>query len=775
MKNTKSLLVAIVFFIAAVVFIAFHQSFRFFLPAQQVELSHGVEYGAVVKDFLFVQEITTHKRFLSRIDLYMAKLPSTYANENVFLLINEQHRVLFTKRFSSSDFGEALYFPFDLGKSFDIGSGKKVYACIYSIDGDQGSYIGLAKKQNSNIGQLYVVTILNNDIVQSFDKNQSSVNFTGSIGIRTFETNTRFFSLLQVIFYLLALFISMLIFFSRYVISFISANRIHPEHAFAGISCIFGLILLIITPPFMVPDEAAHFYRSYQVAEFNVFRFNNDVPSALVDFAAKCDRMRFSTHEKTTKTEILSMADIKLSAHNKIPVETPEYTVTYLPQALGIFIGKLLHLNPLWLLYLGRFFNLMVSVLFVFLAIRSTPVLKWLFFLLGIMPMTLYQFSSLSYDALTISLSFLLISAILSQAFSNEDRIGTKQLLVLFLLTGLLAAAKPPYFIIAGAFLVIPVRKLGSRRRYALTFIALISTALVLSQVSVSGRKVLGKVLATNECSRDTSYGYSMEETTPLNLSGIQNSLAASLPLLPHGFSGGQPSEKAPDTTGSAAQQDQSAGGVAPGANVITEAGNPIDPAAQVKFILDNPVEFIGIMFRSIIHSGGFYAIGFVGLFGWVDTPLPGGLAWTYLLFLLLVTIGTPAGKIRITIAGKFLMFGLFLLCTALIETAMYLYCNTVGSASIIAVQGRYFIAIAPVLFLIFQNDVVYNVFRNTGGEGSAKQASKKPMRKETIHRATSNGLTVSDLIPWLAIMIAFATLTYSVFIIFERYYVISM
>jgi hypothetical protein len=136
MKKIKTPFIALLCFIIPVIFIAGFPSFLTFLPSQQVELSHGVEYGAVVKDFLFVQEITLEKRFISRIDLYMAKLPSSYANEYVFLLLDDHHRILFTKRFSSNDFGEALYFPFDFGRQFDIGRGKKIYACIYSVDGD---------------------------------------------------------------------------------------------------------------------------------------------------------------------------------------------------------------------------------------------------------------------------------------------------------------------------------------------------------------------------------------------------------------------------------------------------------------------------------------------------------------------------------------------------------------------------------------------------------------------------------------------------------------
>ena len=105
MKKYRLPLISLLFFLTSSLFIAFSTAFHYFIPAQQVVLSHGVQYGAVLKDFLFIQEVQLKKRYLSRIDVYMAKLPSQYTNSNVFLLIDDQHRILFTKRFSSSDFG----------------------------------------------------------------------------------------------------------------------------------------------------------------------------------------------------------------------------------------------------------------------------------------------------------------------------------------------------------------------------------------------------------------------------------------------------------------------------------------------------------------------------------------------------------------------------------------------------------------------------------------------------------------------------------------------
>ena len=773
MKKYGTHIAAVLFLIASVIFIAQYQPFHHFLPAQQVELSHGVEYGAVVKDFLFVQEITMQKRFLSRVDLYMAKLPSTYSNENVFLLLDEQHRILYTKRFSSDDFGEALYFRFDFRKQFDIGKGKKVFACIYSIDGDQGSYIGLAKKENSNLGKLYVLSIVNNDIVRSFEEQRSLVNFTGSIGARTFETDTQFFSPLQILSYILAAAIALLIFFRSSVVALIRRTRIAPEYAFVGFAPVFGMIILVVNPPFMVPDEPVHFYRSYQVSEFNLFKIKDDFPKSLVELSDICNRMQFSTHEKTSKTEILSLGNIKTRSAERTSVVTPDYTFPYIPQAIGIFIGRMLGMSPLWLFYLGRLFNLLTSIFLIFLAIRIIPVFKWVFFLLGIMPMTLYQLASLSYDAVTIGFSFLFLATVLAHARSSEKLITLRETMVLFLLAILLAAAKQPYVVVVLTFFVIPVQKFGSIKRYLVVFSGLLLAGLVVSQLWLPGRFLAEKLsLSAQPAPGITELKHSgvwmEEEMTGRSLH------ASMLPLLPHVpemMNAAQ--EQAVQQPAAVRQEGQPQPNDATPANVQAPI-NPIDAVAQKNFILNDPVRYTGILIRTLGKSANLYLTSFVGLFGWIDTPLPATVAYGFLLFLLLFSaLGIEKGR-SIGFLQKCIFAGVLIIAYALIETALYVYCNPVGCDPITAVQGRYFIAVGPLLFFLFASPrAITYLFGSRSLEGK-QSAGKK--RSANLQRQPDNTpeLLINKAMPWIGMLVATFTLLVSVYVILERFYVLT-
>lgn len=774
MKKRKYLLIGFIFFFISVIFISNYKPLLNFFPAQEVNLSNGVSFGAVLKNYLFVQEITLKKRFISRIDIYLAKLPSQNPNENVFLLLDSSHRILFTKRFSSAEIGESVYFPFDFSKTFDIGKGSKIYACIYSIDADQNSYLGLARKTNSRLGKLCVVPIQNNDIVQAIENQQSVVAFEGSIGLKTFETDSKLFSPLQISFYILVVFLTILLLAGRKLKPFFLNTRINPEYAFLGMSLVFGFLMVMVIPPFQVPDEPAHLYRSYQISDFNFFKFKADIPKSLLRLSSICDRMKFNTHEKTSRKEILSLAEIKLDPQDKTSGDPPHYTIPYLPQAFGIFTGKIFHLRPLWLLYLGRVFNLLVSVVLIFLAIKTTPVLNWLFFLLGIMPMTLYQLASLSYDALTISLSFLMIAIILNFALNEKKIIRKRDLLLLFLIAALLASAKPPYFIAAFSFLIIPVNKIGSRKKFSAIFMALATVTIIVSMLWSQSGNIFQKFSNTKIPVSKTALIAFDEDLIDQPAHKRQTPLAMMLPLMPHLPSIQQQSPDQPDTTKNTAQTDQNPQASNNRNGIGEPLKNPYDPQAQQKYILEDPIRYIRIVFNTIKTSIGLYMVSFVGLFGWIDTSLPPLLAYTYLLILLIVSLFTFTQGIQINMLRKSILITLCLMMFVLIETAMYMYCNPVGSNPIIAVQGRYFIAFGPIIFILLYNGIFSKTLSDMVLTSKLKSEKENKNKKgKAVVKSQLNESTFKSFLPWIALAFSAFTLIYSLYVIIDRFYIV--
>jgi uncharacterized membrane protein len=767
--NRKRLIISICILVAGIVFTAFYPGVRHFIPSQQVELSHGVQYGAVLKDFLFVQEITMKKRYLSRVDIYMAKLPSPVTNNNVFVLIDNQGKILYTKRFNSSDFGEALHFPFSFGKSFDIGKGNKVNACIYSIDGDQQSYIGLARKDGSQLGKLYVIPIIQGDVQQSFVNKQSVVDFPGTLGVRTYESESTGFSLFQIILYLLTITLSAFIFFWPVLHTWLIHHPLKPEAVYISVSFFFGLVMMIITPPFQVPDEPVHLYRAWQISEFNLLKLKDDMPKALAEFGDTCRRMNFSTHEKTSVKEIRSMASIKIDPGQRTFRESTNYIIPYLPQAIGIGIGRLLHLDLLWIFYLGRLMNLIASIILVIIAIRIIPVFKWLFTMAGLLPMTLYQFASLSYDAGTIGLSFILLALILRLAFYEGADI--KRLLVwIFIISALLATSKPPYFLIALAFLIVPVAKIGSIRRYAISFSVLIIMSLMVSQMWAPVRRIADGISDVPGMKEHRTLFFPVNNPFK-KLAGIHQSMLGFSRMVPALATGGAWTGHFSDVNDETTDGDETTSQTVP----VTTTQNPVNAGDQVRFILANPLEYMGILAATLKTSGNLYMVSLIGLFGWIDTQIPDLLAYINLIFLILLAMMLPVDKIKLSLKQKLVLLSTFLVCFILIETALYLYCNPVGSNHIIAVQGRYFIAVVPLLFMIFyRNEPLRWPFRKTTSDQGKLKNQKPKQAKPREFSETEHG-TLITIIPFVVLILSLVNLFWSVYLIVDRFYVIYL
>jgi len=196
----------------------------------------------------------------------------------------------------------------------------------------------------------------------------------------------------------------------------------------------------------------------------------------------------------------------------------------------------------------------------------------------------------------------------------------------------------------------------------------------------------------------------------------------------------------------------------------------------QKNFILNNPIQYMGILFNSLFVSHrAFQLDSFVGKLGWLNKPLS---AWhiNIYLFILLITALLLSGKdIKIGLKSKLLIAFIFISGVILIETGLYLTWNPVGHEYIEDVQGRYFIPLAPLCFLLFYNTAIgnklNNIFKdpqNKTGKIKNKFAGKK--NKLTID---NQQIPLDKLFYLLIIGICVISLLVTFYMIVKNYYVV--
>lgn len=175
-----------------------------------------------------------------------------------------------------------------------------------------------------------------------------------------------------------------------------------------------------------------------------------------------------------------------ISVSYQPPVNTTP--LAYVPQALGLALGRLLGLGGLGLLYLGRLFNLVFFVTAGWFTIRRMPFGKEVVMGVFLLPMTLHLSASFSYDVMILALSSLFGAVCLDLAFRAE-RVRWKDVVLLAFLLGVMGPCKMVYGVIAGWCLLIPVKKFGKTWKWLLSA-AMVLGAFLGAMVLVNSRTV---------------------------------------------------------------------------------------------------------------------------------------------------------------------------------------------------------------------------------------------------------------------------------------------
>lgn len=265
-----------------------------------------------------------------------------------------------------------------------------------------------------------------------------------------------------------------------------------PEKLVIIFMLFFGLQLVFYTPPFQVCDEHQHLANSYRISEAHIFPYEEGgIAGSYVPISFK--KVARVTDQQHVKNNLENKPPVgSISKALKIPLNPGETTflrsyfqypaLCYLPQAVGILVGRLFGLSALWVLYLARMFNLLALVLVGYITVRMTPILKWTFFFLFLMPMAIFQFSSASADALTIGFSFLATAFFLRLALDPEkEKLERKDYYLLGVMGLLLGMLKPPYCLLVFMFFLIPWRRFGSFKKYLLTFVILFLGVIIIA------------------------------------------------------------------------------------------------------------------------------------------------------------------------------------------------------------------------------------------------------------------------------------------------------
>ena len=135
------------------------------------------------------------------------------------------------------------------------------------------------------------------------------------------------------------------------------------------------------------------------------------------------------------------------------------------------------------------------------------------------------------------------------------------------------------------------------------------------------------------------------------------------------------------------------------------------DPIGQVKFILASPFEFLITVVENVRINFIDYFYAWAAIYPFNYWPVP---IWTYYLFFicLLVSLLIIDNEDGVNIKIRISLMVVFILAYLGTIISLYLSYTPVGDESVQGVQGRYFVAVMPLLFLALANLPILKSFR---------------------------------------------------------------
>lgn len=265
-------------------------------------------------------------------------------------------------------------------------------------------------------------------------------------------------------------------------------DRCRLEYVYLVVALIWGIMLVVVMPPFQVPDEPVHFNRAWGLSQGDVFpprdlteRLPTNVWTVEEAFPTGPIGIpdRYEGYEPSRAWRLVWGEEIAGTVQRRVSAVPSQNPVAYVPQAFGVLIARVTRFSPLGAFYLARLFNLLAAVGLTFLALRLLPFGKTMLLLVALFPVTVSEMASTSPDALTMAGAFFFTGLLLN--YSQRTTLRNADMALAVVSGAVLLTIKPGYFPLALLVLLIPSSALGPRRRYLLWAGGLIAVVCAMS------------------------------------------------------------------------------------------------------------------------------------------------------------------------------------------------------------------------------------------------------------------------------------------------------
>ncbi len=261
---------------------------------------------------------------------------------------------------------------------------------------------------------------------------------------------------------------------------------------FVTLALVLGILIILISPPFTMPDENAHYVNICRIIDGDLFpKVENNEVGAWITAEQNAYLSAFYGKYDGVAGAKFSFWDLYFQEYLEFTSDQPVFYPTRLstinplayivPAIGGGLIQNVFGINnPSTIVMGAKLASLAFYIALIALAIKTTPVLKRTMLLLALMPMSIYQGASLSYDAILIPSALLLFALAMKLFFSPEDYvISIKDIVCVCVVCAFMFTTKIAYAPLIVFFLAISIKKFGGLKRFFICIGALAGVGIV--------------------------------------------------------------------------------------------------------------------------------------------------------------------------------------------------------------------------------------------------------------------------------------------------------
>ncbi len=271
--------------------------------------------------------------------------------------------------------------------------------------------------------------------------------------------------------------------------TFLVAVKASAHVSFVVVGLLVGLLYMLVIPPYGTPDENAHFVTTYA----NSSRI---LGKKAVDSETNCALTHDSGYIYFSREEYLTQnAYVRFTKglFGKMNIDHTEQLATrkplsrgigsyvsYAPQIAGVTLARMVHLSDEQMMFSGQLFALIGYLIVMFFAIKWLPKWKEMMILIGVLPVTIQQVASYSYDSILIAACFLVFARIMKIKY-GRDKARVRDAVILLLCAAVIALVKFVYLPIYLLMFMIPIEKIPVIEKYRKWLPAMISLIVIAS------------------------------------------------------------------------------------------------------------------------------------------------------------------------------------------------------------------------------------------------------------------------------------------------------